>query len=712
MTSILPNELADFGSKSYWEHFFSRLSSAFEWYGDFESLSATFSGNIRRTDKILEIGCGNSELCCQIYDKLGCQSYLGIDTSETAVYKARRLYADPTTRPGLAFEKLDAFSLVSELRHKGFELPHFNCIIDKGTLDAIHSGGSSEEHIKSYFEQITSLSCLFGRYILITLAQEHIVRSIANFFFRTGSEWLVTFVQVNRPAPSKVAGQRLALPVFSVICIKMHSSPMLPRLRMQTLGCEKPGQWMSGSPSDLGQQLLDWVKQCQQECLLLSTLQAEAPQEFYLHDALAGVPLFLCKMVLRKDIKHRDSPTPIQAVFLAPLWGNATTATAFVSTKGQNMLLKSMGLVSGLFVLPNPNVLFGSLEVAKTSLSNTLSLSPVATLVKSLPIYSAPDVYPNITAEKCGPFTLLSPCAPCDSCFLSTPLDPHVFLLHSAHPCPQSQTWLACSGYFRHLLVWLSAWVSTAGPGVYFGLPPCIPLPVCQRIVCVSLNNFLLSDSPLSVEELGILRAVVSRLCEPPAIRKQKTDIPTNERPPSFLWCDEVSSLPADVAWIIYDPLLRHGQDYLNHFSPFVLEKLLSLAETKLQPGGMLLIVARQILDPSSREKGTPVETVHKLLAEFPFLGKVLSYEVTPRYLGETPVRLLALIKLSSAKEEPEAPALLESLCALERTPSQFLQHINSSLRFTTFPHEQVVETLATSSWPCVKCILGRLSKT
>ncbi|KAL7052902.1 hypothetical protein AAHC03_026398 [Spirometra sp. Aus1] len=608
MTSILPNELADFGSKSYWEHFFSRLSSAFEWYGDFESLSATFSGNIRRTDKILEIGCGNSELCCQIYDKLGCQSYLGIDTSETAVYKARRLYADPTTRPGLAFEKLDAFSLVSELRHKGFELPHFNCIIDKGTLDAIHSGGSSEEHIKSYFEQITSLSCLFGRYILITLAQEHIVRSIANFFFRTGSEWLVTFVQVNRPAPSKVAGQRLALPVFSVICIKMHSSPMLPRLRMQTLGCEKPGQWMSGSPSDLGQQLLDWVKQCQEECLLLSTLQAEAPQEFYLHDALAGVPLFLCKMVLRKDIKHRDSPTPIQAVFLAPLWGNATAATAFVSTKGQNMLLKSMGLVSGLFVLPNPNVLFGSLEVAKTSLSNTLSLSPVATLVKS------------------------------------------------------SQTWLACSGYFRHLLVWLSAWVSTAGPGVYFGLPPCIPLPVCQRIVSVSLNNFLLSDSPLSVEELGILKAVVSRLCQPPAIRKQKTDIPANERPPSFLWCDEVSSLPADVAWIIYDPLLRHGQDYLNHFSPFVLEKLLSLAETKLQPGGMLLIVARQILDPSSREKGTPIETVHKLLAEFPFLGKVLSYEVTPRYLGETPVRLLALIKLSSAKEEPEAPALLESL--------------------------------------------------
>ncbi|VDN13102.1 unnamed protein product [Dibothriocephalus latus] len=275
MASILPTELADFGSKSYWEHFFSRLSSAFEWYGDLETLFDTFAGNIRHTDKVLEVGCGNSELCCQIYDKLGCQSYLGIDTSETAINEVRRLYADRRTRPSLSFERLDVFSLVSELHHRGFELPHFNSVIDKGTLDAIHSGGSSEEQITTYFEQITSTICLFGRYILITLAQEHIVHSIANFFLR--NEWLVTCVQVNRPAPSKVSGQKLALPVFSVVCVKLRNSLGLPRLRMQALGWDRAGQWQSGSSSELGQQLLNWVTYCQQECLRLSALQYVVP---------------------------------------------------------------------------------------------------------------------------------------------------------------------------------------------------------------------------------------------------------------------------------------------------------------------------------------------------------------------------------------------------------------------------------------------------
>ncbi|VDL90216.1 unnamed protein product [Schistocephalus solidus] len=523
-----------------------KLSSS-QRYGDFESLFTAFSANIRPTDKILEIGCGNSELCCQIYDKLGCESYLGIDTSETAINEARRLYADQTTRPGLSFERLDAFSLVSELQGKGFELPHFNCLIDKGTLDALHSGGSSEEQIKTYFEQITSTICLFGKYILITLAQEHIVRSITNFFLRTGSEWLVTCVQLNRPAPSNVFGRRLALPVFSVICVRMRSSVEMPRLSMQAFEDERPGQWKSGSPSDLGQQFLTWVKQCQQESLLLSALQAEVPQEFNLHETSTGLPLFFCKIILRKDVKRRDAPTPIQAVLLAPLWGNAVTAAVFALPKGQNTLLKSMGIVCGLFVLPNPNILFGSLEVAKTSLSNALNLSPVAAIIKSLPICCAPDVDPNITAVTCGPFSHLSVASGlCDSCFLSTPLDPpHVFLLHFAHPCTQSQAWFASSSSFRHLLAWLSLWVSTTGPGVYIGLPPCLPLPFCPRILGVNLNNFLLPTPPLSAEELGLLKIAIWKLCGLPETLKHQTDISTTERPPSFCWYDEVSSLPS-----------------------------------------------------------------------------------------------------------------------------------------------------------------------
>lgn len=100
--------------------------------------------------------------------------------SEKAIEQSRKLVN--SSRPGLRFELADAFNLRPELDRLGLNDKVFNCVIDKGTLDAIDNGKQNVTKIIRYFDQIDSVLSLFGRYILVTLAQDHIIKHIADYF--------------------------------------------------------------------------------------------------------------------------------------------------------------------------------------------------------------------------------------------------------------------------------------------------------------------------------------------------------------------------------------------------------------------------------------------------------------------------------------------------------------------------------------------------
>lgn len=75
---------------------------------------------------------------------------------------------------------MDVFTLDDNIKSE--QIKPFSCILDKGTLDAIHSGENSDSDAINMFRNIDSALNLMGRYITVTLAQEHIVRSICNYF--------------------------------------------------------------------------------------------------------------------------------------------------------------------------------------------------------------------------------------------------------------------------------------------------------------------------------------------------------------------------------------------------------------------------------------------------------------------------------------------------------------------------------------------------
>ena len=60
----------------------------------------------------------------------------------------------------------------------------FSVVLDKGTLDALMTDDSPEvvEKAHSLFKEVSRVLKLGGRYICISLAQEHIIKASLTFF--------------------------------------------------------------------------------------------------------------------------------------------------------------------------------------------------------------------------------------------------------------------------------------------------------------------------------------------------------------------------------------------------------------------------------------------------------------------------------------------------------------------------------------------------
>uniref|UniRef100_A0A5K3FGT9 Methyltranfer_dom domain-containing protein n=1 Tax=Mesocestoides corti TaxID=53468 RepID=A0A5K3FGT9_MESCO len=393
MTSILPKDIGDFGCSSYWDKFFTKLDSPFEWYGDFTTFADIFAENIKRSDSVLEVGCGNSVLSADIWDKIGCSRFLGIDYSSKAIEHSRKLIT--SSRPGLRFEHVDVFELDRELSRLEMESNTFNCIIDKGTLDAIDNGETKEDRIQCYFNQISSALGLFGRYILITLAQDHIISHIANYFLKKECPWIVTCIQVT--SPIKEHPGSFSLPLFAFIMTKMKPSPNLPQLRLRTILEDKPCSPIS---ENLKNRLVDWIKYLQSFCVLEQDSHgSRRGREFEIVHARSGCTMFQCRIVTAASRQTTPVTANPEGVFLEPQ--DEASVELFKSPEGLQQLLDSMGgAACALIASTNPILRFASLEITKSSLSNGLSICPVASTVKSLPIYSTPDGYPQMQIIK------------------------------------------------------------------------------------------------------------------------------------------------------------------------------------------------------------------------------------------------------------------------------------------------------------------------
>ena len=130
----------------------AQTTDIYEWYLDFEELQTLLLPDITRARKlsagqdeaeVLVAGCGNSSMCEDLYHA-GISNICGMDYSQSVIDVMNRRLNTP------ALTALKTKGKVRYLQADGTKMPQTmtsscSAVVDKGTLDAITSGGVAEE---------------------------------------------------------------------------------------------------------------------------------------------------------------------------------------------------------------------------------------------------------------------------------------------------------------------------------------------------------------------------------------------------------------------------------------------------------------------------------------------------------------------------------------------------------------------------------------
>ncbi|CAH0383255.1 unnamed protein product [Bemisia tabaci] len=211
---LLPRSTVDFAQPEYWNKFFKqRGEKVFEWYGEYVELCTLLHKYMKAQDVILNVGCGNSKLSADLYDA-GFKNLWNVDISAVVVEQMTKKFGK--SRPGLIYEKMDVLNL-------SYPDNNFSVVLDKGTLDALMPDDSIEarSRISKFFSEVGRVLKVGGRYICISLLQEHILKFLAGHFSEEG--WLIRVCHCQEAQQNSPNGA--ALPVFVIICTKFKKLP-------------------------------------------------------------------------------------------------------------------------------------------------------------------------------------------------------------------------------------------------------------------------------------------------------------------------------------------------------------------------------------------------------------------------------------------------------------------------------------------------------
>uniref|UniRef100_A0A1A8AC67 eEF1A lysine and N-terminal methyltransferase n=1 Tax=Nothobranchius furzeri TaxID=105023 RepID=A0A1A8AC67_NOTFU len=349
--SLLPRTAEEFSSAEYWEKFFKkRGEKAFEWYGDYNKLCGVLHKYIKVTDKVLVVGCGNSELSEQLYD-VGYKHLMNIDISETVVTHMSQRNAE--RRPGLLFHQVDA-------TQTPYEDVSYQAALDKGTLDAM---ASQEEGVLAgkMLTEVSRVLCVGGRYICVTLAQESVIRLAVEHFVQLGWAVRLHCLQEERGAEEE---DSFALPIFVLVCTKFRQPMPMPILEM-CIGDD-------GAPVRHTQvnELLSSVREYQAYSVLRKRLRTST-------DPGSNLSLTLCHVktgLPRYTLTVQDCPPGAKvprsnqfAIFIVPQ--GSETAWLYSSVEGRKQLAASANFRRLVIVLMHRNQEYTDMQAVQSELS-------------------------------------------------------------------------------------------------------------------------------------------------------------------------------------------------------------------------------------------------------------------------------------------------------------------------------------------------------
>ena len=154
--------MPNYGDPKYWENRYKNSKSTFDWLEDYGSLKSIISDLIPEENKkfstILNLGCGNSLLCEEMYDD-GYKNIINIDLSETVIkYMEKR---NKEIRKKLKFFVMDCREL--NINNNSIDLA-----IDKSTIDALLCGENSFINVAKMLKEVQRVLKIGGYYLMIS----------------------------------------------------------------------------------------------------------------------------------------------------------------------------------------------------------------------------------------------------------------------------------------------------------------------------------------------------------------------------------------------------------------------------------------------------------------------------------------------------------------------------------------------------------------
>lgn len=136
-----------------------RRPEPFDWYQEYSGIKDIISQYMTKSDKILNIGCGNSKLSEDLSEE-GYEDITNIDFSTKVITIMEQTYKEK-------FPKMQ-FKVVDVLDMKDFQNGSFNTILDKGTLDCILCGDNSVPNAAKMMAEVFRVLAPGGHYMVIT----------------------------------------------------------------------------------------------------------------------------------------------------------------------------------------------------------------------------------------------------------------------------------------------------------------------------------------------------------------------------------------------------------------------------------------------------------------------------------------------------------------------------------------------------------------
>ena len=235
--------------------------------------------------RFTQVGCGNSTLASDLYD-VGYRSIRSIDISDLVI---SMMSEKNKQRKELIFEKMDATAM-------RYEDGSYSVVLDKGTLDALFTDTSEPvvARVEAMFSEIGRVLKLGGRYLCVSLLQEHILKHIVTWFSSRG--WPLRILRCIEAEESKSPQDR-GMPVFVIVATKFRKvEGVKPILE---LGLTTSGQL---TRVETAEQLVESVRGVQQFAALRANLAGGG-------DATQGE--------VSLDLRPANSEAPRYSLFLA-----------------------------------------------------------------------------------------------------------------------------------------------------------------------------------------------------------------------------------------------------------------------------------------------------------------------------------------------------------------------------------------------------------